>query len=158
VNAEDSSVDLMNAGFCRARPGWRNTVQLRLLETTEMSDAVAGLTFLRALPEVAVVGLSLSSSLTVLLAEHDLTLRAAIVFSGGGYSWDRSPELRKRLLAAIDHAAMPVFFIHAANDYSVVLAKALAAELQRQGKPHRVKIYPPTGTPPMRAALSFTFE
>jgi carboxymethylenebutenolidase len=145
-----SSVDLMNAEFAAHGQDGRNTVQLRLLETTEMSDAVAGLTFLRALPEVdphdvAIVGHSFGGSLTVLLAEHDPTLRAAIVFSGGGYSWDGSRELRERLLAAIDHAAMPVFFIHAANDYSVVLGKALAAELRRQGKPHRLKIYPPTG-------------
>jgi pimeloyl-ACP methyl ester carboxylesterase len=40
---------------------------------------------------------------------------------------------------------MPVFFIHAANDYSVVPGKALAAELHCQDKPHRLKIYPPTG-------------
>jgi len=40
-------------------------------------------------------------------------LSAVVIFSGAGYSFDRSPELRARLLAAIDHMAAPVFFIHA---------------------------------------------
>ena len=53
---------------------------------------------------------------SVLLAEREPNLRAVVVFSGAGYSFDRSPELRARLLAAIDHVAAPVFFIHAEND------------------------------------------
>ena len=53
--------------------------------------------------------------------------------------------MRARLLAAVGHTAAPIFFIHAANDYSVAPAKALSAEMARLGKPHRVKIYPPTG-------------
>ena len=46
-----------------------------------------------------------------------------------GYSWDRSPELRTRLLAAMDHIRAPVFVIHAANDYSVNPGKVLDARL-----------------------------
>jgi len=51
--------------------------------------------------------------------------------------------LRARLLAAIDHVAAPVFFIHAENDYSLSSGKALHA--RREQKPHRLKIYPPIG-------------
>jgi hypothetical protein len=68
-----------------------------------------------------------------------------VVFSGAGYSFDRSPELRARLLAAIDHVAAPVFFIHAENDYSLSSGKALDAHREYIGKPHRLKIYPPIG-------------
>jgi hypothetical protein len=46
-----------------------------------------------------------------------------VVFSRAGYSFDRSPELRARLLAAIDHVAESVFFIHAENDYSLSSGK-----------------------------------
>jgi dipeptidyl aminopeptidase/acylaminoacyl peptidase len=128
----------------------RNRVQLQLLETEELDEAIAGLAFLRALPEVdphriAVAGHSFGGSLTLLLAAHDTTLRAAVVFSGAAYSWGLSPGLRARLLAAVSHTTAPVFFIHTANDYSVASGQALAAEMQRLGKPHRLKIYPAVG-------------
>jgi carboxymethylenebutenolidase len=145
-----NSVDLMDREFAAHGQEGRNELQLRLLETSELGDAVAGLTFLRARPEVdardvAVVGHSFGGSLTLLVAERDPTLRAAVVFSGAGYSWDLSAPLRKRLLAAVDRIAAPVFFIHAENDYSLAPGKALDAELQRLGKAHRLKIYPPVG-------------
>jgi len=128
----------------------RNILQLQLLENREMSDALSGLAFLRALPEVdarnvTVIGHSFGGSLTLLMAERAPNLRAVVIFSGAGYSWDRSPELRARLLAAMEHIQMPVFFIHAANDYSVAPGKALDARLQQLDKPHLLKIYPPIG-------------
>jgi len=115
-----------------------------------MSDALSGLAFVRALPEVdarnvAVIGHSFGGSLTLLLAEREPDLRAVVIFSGAGYSWDRSPELRTRLLAAEAHIQAPVFFIHAANDYSLAPGKVLDARLEQLGKPHRLKIYPPIG-------------
>ena len=112
-----------------------------------------GLAFLRALPrvdarDVAVIGHSFGGSLTLLMAEREPDLRAAVIFSGAGYSWDRSPELRARLLTAVEHIGMPVFFIYAANDYSVASGKALDAKLQQLGKPHLLKIYAPIGQTP----------
>jgi hypothetical protein len=82
----------------------------------------------------------------LLLAEREPNLRAVVVFSGAGYSFDRSPELRARLLTAIDHVAAPIFFIHAENDYSLSSGKVLDARREHIGKPHRLKIYPPVGT------------
>jgi carboxymethylenebutenolidase len=125
----------------------RNTLQMKLLE---MDDALSALKFLRALPyvdarDVGVIGHSFGGSLTVLLAEREPNLRAVVVFSGAGYSFDRSPELRTRLLAAIDHIAAPVFFIHAENDYSLSSGKVLDARREQISKPHRLKIYPPIG-------------
>ena len=43
------------------------------------------------------------------------------------------------------HIGTPVFFIHAANDYSLAPGEALDARLQQLGKPHFLKIYPPSG-------------
>jgi carboxymethylenebutenolidase len=124
-------------------------LQLQLLEGDE-KDAVAGLAFLRSLPEVdprrvAVAGVSFGGSLSLLVAERDSTLRAAVVFAAAGYSWERSPPLRARLLAAVGRIKAPVFLIHAANDYSVEPGTLLGAEMARLGKPHRTKIYPPVG-------------
>jgi carboxymethylenebutenolidase len=145
-----NSVDLMNSESAAHGQEGRNALQMQLLEGREMDDAVSGLKFLRALPyvdakDVAAIGHSFGGSLTVLLAEREPSLRAVVVFSGAGYSFDRSPELRTRLLDAIDHIAAPVFFIHAENDYSLSSGKVLDARREQAGKPHRLKIYPPIG-------------
>jgi dipeptidyl aminopeptidase/acylaminoacyl peptidase len=68
-----------------------------------------------------------------------------VLFSGSAHSWGLSPELRARLLATIDRSRAPVLFLHAANDYSIAPGEALAAEMQRLGKPHRLMIYPAVG-------------
>jgi dienelactone hydrolase len=141
--------DLMaNALAVHGQEG-RNRVQLELLETDELDEAVAALAFLRALPEVdpdrvAVAGHSFGGSLSLFLAARDTALRAAVVFSGSAFSWGLSPELRTRLVTAVRHTA-PVFFIHAANDHSTTPGKAMAAEMQRLGRPHRLRIYPAVG-------------
>lgn len=128
----------------------RNKLQLQLLETDHLSDALAGLAFLRARPEVdphrvAVAGHSFGGSLTLLVTERNPALRAAIVFSGSAGSWENSPELRARLLAAVGSTTVPVFFALAANDYSIAPAEALSAAMEQLGKPHRIRIYPPVG-------------
>jgi len=147
------AVDLMNNEFAAHGQQARNALQLRLLEGRELSAAAAGLAFLRGLPDVnarrvAIVGHSFGGSLTILQAEKEPGVRAVVIFSAAGYSWDRSPELRERLLAATVHIRAPVFFVHAANDYSVNPGKELDARLAQLGKPHRLKIYPPIGRTP----------
>jgi dienelactone hydrolase len=141
--------DLMARALAADGQEGRNRVQLQLLTVDELNEAMAGLAFLRALPEVdagrmAVAGHSFGGSLTLLLAARDATLRAAVVFAGAAFSWDLSPELRARLRAAV-HQAPPVFFVHAANDYSTASGKALAAEMQRLRRPQRLTIYPAAG-------------
>jgi dienelactone hydrolase len=146
----DNAVDLMNAERVARGEEARNSLQLQLLEGREMSAAVAGLKFLRTLPDVdphdvGLVGHSFGGSLTFLMAAGEPDLRAVVIFSCAGYSWDRSPELRERLLAAAGHVRAPVFLIHAANDYSTAPGIALDARLEQLGKRHRLKIYPPIG-------------
>jgi dienelactone hydrolase len=145
-----NAVDLMNRESAAHGQDARNALQLQLLEGREMADARAALAFLRArryvdMGDVALVGHSFGGSLTVLIAERDPSLRAVVVFSAAGYSFDRSSELRARLLAAVDHIAAPVFFIHAENDYSLSSGKVLDARRELIGKAHRLKIYPPIG-------------
>ena len=145
-----SAADLLDRELKANGQEARNKLQLRLLETDQLSDALAGLAFLRALTEVdmrriAVAGHSFGGSLTLLVAERHTKLRAALVFSGSAGSWERSPPLRARLLAAVGRTTAPVFFIQAANDYSVAPTEVLSAEMARLGKPHRAKIYPPVG-------------
>jgi dienelactone hydrolase len=150
VDQGANAVELMDREFAAHGQDARNALQLQLLEGREMADAQAALAFLRARPEVearniALVGHSFGGSLTVLMAEREPTLRAVVVFSAAGYSFDRSPELRARLLSAVDHISAPVFFIHAYNDYTLSSGKALDARRELNGKAHRLKIYPPIG-------------
>jgi len=131
----------------------RNRVQLRLIETDELGDVLAGISFLRTLAEVdgnhiALVGHSFGASLSILAAERDNTLKAAVVFSVGGYSWDRSSLLRSRLLEAVRNISVPIFLIHAANDYAVKPGEALSAEMTRLKKPNQLRIYSSTGKTP----------
>jgi dienelactone hydrolase len=145
-----SAVDLMNSAVAAQGQDARNALQLDLLEGREMGDAQSGLAFLRHLPYVdaqklALVGHSFGGSLTLLMAEREPQLRAVVVFSAAGFSWEHSPSLQSRLLAAVEHATAPIFLIHAANDYSTASGRALAARLDGLGKPHRLKIYPPCG-------------
>jgi dienelactone hydrolase len=145
-----NAIDLMDSESGAHGQEARNALQLQLLENREMGDALSGLKFLRALPyvdarDVGVIGHSFGGSLTVLLAEREPNLRAVVIFSCAGYSFDRSPELRARLLAAVDHIAAPVFFIHAENDYSLSSGKVLDGRREQTGKQHRLKIYPPIG-------------
>lgn len=145
-----NAIDLMNRESTARGEEARNTLQLQLLQGREMADARAALAFLRALPEVnpvkiGLIGHSFGGSLTVLMAEREADLRAIVLFSAAGYSFDRSPQLRQRLLAALPHIAAPLLAIHAQNDYSLSSGKALDLRLEELGKPHVLKIYPPVG-------------
>lgn len=149
----ENAIDAMNRELAAHGQTGRNKIQLQLLEKRELDDATAALAFLRALPgvdssRIALVGHSFGGSLTVLLAEREPAVRPLVVFSAAGYSWDRSPDLRARLLAALGHVQAPAFFIHAANDYSLNPGKAMDQRLAELGKPHRLGIYPPIGRTP----------
>jgi len=97
---------------------------------------------------IAVVGHSFGGALTLLAAEHDNSLRAAVTFGGGANSWLLSSELRQRLLAAVGKATAPILLIHAENDFSTAPGRDLAAELERLHRPHVLKIYPAVGKTP----------
>jgi carboxymethylenebutenolidase len=152
-DAGKNAIDLMDGAFARDGQEARNTLQLQLLEHRELDDAAAALAALRARSDVdsrrvSLVGHSFGASLTLLLAEREPDVRAIVLFSTAGYSWDRSPELRIRLLAALPHITAPVLLMHAANDYSINPGKALDERLAQLGKVRRLKIYPPIGTTP----------
>jgi dienelactone hydrolase len=153
TDAGKAAVDLMDEEMAAHGQHARNMLQLQLLDGRDMADAEAGLDFLKHRPDVdharlAVVGHSFGGSLTVLMTEREPSLKAAVLFSTAGYSWDNSSELRDRLLGAVRKSTVPMFFIHAANDYSVNSGKTLDAELARLGKPHRLEIYPAVGRTP----------
>jgi len=128
----------------------REHLQFALVTTDHLDDVMAGLSFLKAAPaidakRIAIVGHSFGAQLTLLAAERDSTVRAAVTFAAAANSWEHSPELRDRLLAAAHKAKASIVLIQAGNDYSTAPSYALAHELERMHKPHLLKIYPPVG-------------
>jgi carboxymethylenebutenolidase len=128
----------------------RQHLQFVLATTDQLEDVMAGLSFLKAAPaidakRIAIAGHSFGGQLTLLAAERDNTVRAAVTFAAAANSWEASRELRDRLLPAADKATAPIMLIQAANDYSTAPSYALAHELERSHKPYLLKIYPPFG-------------
>jgi carboxymethylenebutenolidase len=145
-----NSTELMNKAFKERGQEGRNEVQLQHLQTDQLQDIISGLKFLRKRKDVdtnrmAVMGHSFGGSLTLLVAEHEPGLKAVVVFGTSGYSWDRSPQLRKRLISAVKNIAIPVMMIHAQNDYSTNPGYALDSVMNQLNKPHVLKIYPKFG-------------
>lgn len=131
----------------------RRHLQLVLLTTDHLDDVMAGFAFLKRMDDVdsgrvAVAGHSFGGQLTLLAAERDTSVRAAVAFAPAAQSWDRSPELRERLLAAVRNIRTPIFLTYAANDFSIAPGQALAAESARVKRPHELKIYPAVGETP----------
>ena len=108
----------------------RRHLQFVLLTTDHLDDVTAGLSFLKNLPgvdshRIAVVGHSFGGQLTILAAERDSTLRAAVTFSAAASSWESSSELRERMLTAVRKTTVPIMLLHAENDYSSAPGKAI---------------------------------
>jgi carboxymethylenebutenolidase len=128
----------------------RRHLQVVLMTTDHLQDALAALSFLKNLPyvdtrRVAVAGHSFGGQLTLLEASREPTVRAAVTFGTAAASWDDSPELRARLIETVRALTMPVMLIQPANDYSLSPSSAMDEELSRLSKPHVRKIYPAFG-------------
>jgi dienelactone hydrolase len=146
-----NSSDLMDKAFKEKGQMERNKVQLQQLETNQLQDMISGLKFLQKRKDVdtshiAVVGHSFGGSLALLLAEHEHNLKAVVVFSPAGYSWNLSPQLRTRLIDAVKNITAPIMIIHAQNDYSLNPGYALDSEMSILHKSHLLKIYPKFGS------------
>jgi carboxymethylenebutenolidase len=84
----------------------RQHLQFVLMTTDHLDDVLSGLTFLKSLPSIdshrmAMVGHSFGGQLTLLAAERDSSVRAAITFGAAAASWKNSSEVRECLLAAV---------------------------------------------------------
>ena len=128
----------------------RKQLHYQLITGSQLDDALAGLTFLKAAPDVdpkriAIVGHSFGGMLTLLSGDHDSTIRAEVAFAAGADSWRAAQELRDRTLAAVGKTAAPVMLVYAANDYDTTPGKDISAELDRLHKSHLLKIYPVIG-------------
>jgi dienelactone hydrolase len=125
-------------------------LMVRLMETEQLSDQLAGLAFVKTRSEVdttrlVVAGCSYGGIQTLLAAEQDVGLRAAFAISPGALSWSGHSLLRERLVETVSRSLIPVRLIQPPKDASLEPARVLGAEARRLGKnSFTTKVYPAT--------------
>jgi len=124
---------------------------IKLMETEQLDDQLAGLAYLKSLPYVdlnrlGVIGCSYGGIQTILGAESGAGYKAAVAMSPAAESWHNNQPLQDGLIKAVSGINIPVFLIHPAKDVSLEPGIALGKEFERLGKPYQLKIFPPVGT------------
>ncbi|HEY6214567.1 MAG TPA: prolyl oligopeptidase family serine peptidase [Vicinamibacterales bacterium] len=122
---------------------------VRLLETEQLDDQLAGFEYVKRLPyvdasRIVVAGCSFGGIQTLFGAERGV-YKAAITISPAAQSWGGNPLLRDRLLRAVRNIGVPVMLIQPAKDDSLEPSRVLGAEFAKLKKPYFGKIYPATG-------------
>jgi dienelactone hydrolase len=123
---------------------------VRLLETEQLDDQLAGLDYVKHLDYVdstrlVVAGCSYGGIQTLLGAERGVGYQAAVAISPAAESWNGNPLLRDRLVRAVGKITVPVMILQPPKDASLEPIRVLGNELGRLGKPHVLKLYPVTG-------------
>lgn len=116
----------------------------------ESNDVVAALAHIATLPgidaaHIGVMGSSFGGINTLLAASKSAKFRCAVEFAGAAMNWERTPKLRALMRDAADKLTQPIFFIQAANDYSVGPTRDLAAHLAGTDKVVESRVYPAFG-------------
>jgi carboxymethylenebutenolidase len=107
-------------------------------------DLLTGLEAIRP-DHIGVMGSSFGGTNTLLAAAKTDRFRCAVEFAGAAMNWEIAPGLRHKMLQAARTAVPPIFFIQAANDYSIAPTPALAQARAAAGKPVQSRIYPAFG-------------
>jgi dienelactone hydrolase len=125
-------------------------LQVRLLETEQIADQLAGFEYVKNLntvdaSRVAVAGCSYGGIQALIGAEKNAGYRAAVTISPAALSWNGNPLLRERLLRAVRNINVPVMLLQPAKDASLEPSRVLGAEFTRLKKPYVGKVYPAIG-------------
>ena len=142
-------VDTLNVLRAKADDSY-GEVMVKLLETQQLDDQLAGIAFAKALPFVdknnlVVAGCSFGGIQTLLSAERGVGFKAALPISPAAQTWAFNPFIRERLKRAVAKIDVPVFLIAPPNDDNLDPPRELAEEAKRAGKTKfAMKIYPPT--------------
>ena len=129
---------------------------VRLLETSQVDDQLAGLAFLKAQPFVdttrlVVAGCSFGGIQTIFGASRHVGYRAAVPISPAALSWNNSPDLQARLKDVVSKIDIPTFLIQPAKDASLEPSRVLGPILMRRNAANRVKVFPAVGSDAQQA-------
>ena len=116
----------------------------------ECDDVLAAFKYLAPLPgidgdRIGVMGSSFGGTNTLLAAAREPRFRCAIEFAGAAMNWDRNPVIAAYMVAAAKQVTMPIYFVQAANDFSIRPTEDIAHALHGSSVPYQAKIYPPFG-------------
>lgn len=125
-------------------------VAVRLLESGQLDDQLAGLDYVKRLPfvdpqRIAVAGCSYGGIQALLGAERGAGYKVAISLSPAAQSWEGNSYLRQRLVQAVQRINIPVLLLQPARDASLEPSRVLGAAAVRAGRPLTAKVYPATG-------------
>jgi dienelactone hydrolase len=124
----------------------------------ESADVVAALRYLQGLSEIdaehiGVMGSSFGGINTLLAVAQAPDFRCAVEFAGAAMNWERTANLREFLAGVARRVSRPIFFIQAANDFSIGPTQVLSDEARKSGCPVESKIYPAWGVTPTEGHL-----
>jgi carboxymethylenebutenolidase len=152
-----------------AGPPWREEVsaafgtpeydaQLVARLDAESEDILAALSVVEGRPEImpdriGVMGSSFGGTTTLLAAAKSDRFRCAVEFAGAAMNWERTPALRAAMTEAARRLSHPIFFVQAANDYSIAPTLALSEACEGAGKRVQSRIYPQWGLTPEEGHL-----
>ena len=128
----------------------RGRLMVRLLDTEQLDDQIAGLSYAKRLAFVdtnrlVVAGCSFGGIQTLLAAERGLGFKAAMPISPAAQTWDANAVMQDRLIAAVRKIDIPVLLIQPPKDPSLAPARVLGEEAKKAGKQaFTARIYPPT--------------
>jgi len=142
--------DRIQAAFRASGPADAEYLMVQLMESEQLADQLAGLTYAKTLAFVdttrlVVAGCSYGGIQTLLAAERGAGYRAAMAISPAALSWQGHTVLQDRLRQAVRRIGIPVLLIQPPRDASLEPAKVLGAEAKRAGKTSfTAKVYPAT--------------
>jgi carboxymethylenebutenolidase len=147
-SSSDQSEYIMD--LIRQEPEFNRGKKFVELQEIHQEDVIAALSYLKQLPyvdpnRIVMAGCSFGGIQTVLATEKQLGLRGTIAFAPAAMSWAKVPELRSRLIQAVQSATVPILLIQARNDYDLSPTKTMSNELEKMNKPHKLLIFPKFG-------------
>jgi carboxymethylenebutenolidase len=127
-----------------------NREMVHLMESEQLDDQLAGLSYLKMLPYIdisrlVVAGCSYGGIETLLAAERGAGYKAAIALSPAALSWQANPQLQRRLLESIRNINIPVLLLQPTKDASLEPSRVLGGEFKRLGKSYSGKVYAAVG-------------
>ncbi len=125
---------------------------VKLMETEQLNDQLAGLAYLKRLPfvdtrRIATMGCADGGVQAIFGAAANAGYRSAVALSPASDDWTGNQPLQDGLIQAVSRINVPVMLIHPSADVTKDPGTTLAAEFQNENKPYRLSIHMPIGTP-----------